>query len=428
MKYSVGSARLGSPSAGESIGSSINTRPGRLSRRRRVQLTAAMASVLIATTACGGSDSSTTSSAVAVTTLAPTAETTIDTAPTAVADTTATADTTASADTAVETTVTSDSGAATTTDATPAIVAAANTFLDKLTADERDAVLFDFSDTAQRQLWSNLPEGLFQRDGLMWGNLDEDSQQALLGVLQALLSDAGYEQVYGEWHADDALQGGGNLTFGSDYYWVAIIGEPSETDAWQFQFGGHHITVNATIKSSDISLTPSFIGVQPAVYDSDGNEIRPLGTIEDDAFALVGSLDDSQASTAVLGNTLIDLILGPGQDGKTVENQGIAGADLTDEQKALLISLISHYGGLVNEEDAAARMATLTAEIDQTYFAWYGPTDPADTSGIYFRVTGPSIVIEYSGQQMGGSASDHIHGIYRDPTNDYGAAFGAGLS
>ena len=119
------------------------------------------------------------------------------------------------------------------------------------------------------------------------------------------------------------------------------------------------------------------------------------------SYALVDSLDTTQASTAVLGDTLIDLVLGPGQDGKTIENQGIAGADLTDEQKALMISLIAHYGGLVNDEDATARMAELTAQLDETYFAWYGPTDPSDTSGLYFRVTGPSIVIEYSGQQMG---------------------------
>ena len=424
MNHSHGTAPLDQPDTSEDDVVRTSASPKRKTRRRHWHVAGAMASLLIATTACGSSDNSADSSAEATTTIAASDDTattgravTTDASTTVVSDTTATTATTATPD------------AGSTSDATPAIVAAANAFLDTLTADERNAVLFDFSDTAQRQLWSNLPEGLFQRDGLMWGNLDEDSQQAWLGVLQAILSDSGYEQVYGEWHADDALAGGGGgLTFGSDYYWVAVIGEPSETDAWQFQFGGHHITVNATIKGSDISLTPSFIGVQPAVYDSEGNEIRPLGTIEDDAYALVGSLDDTQTSTAVLGDTLIDLVLGPGQDGKTIENQGIAGADLTDEQKTLLLSLITHYGGLVNDEDAAARMAELTAELDDTYFAWYGPTDPSDTSGLYFRVTGPSIVIEYSGQQMGGSATDHIHGIYRDPTNDYGAGFGAGLS
>ncbi len=379
--------------------------------------------------ACGGDDGTSTATGATATTAAATQATVAATESTVAAtEATATADTGATTDTAAATTAAASSEG----DATPAIVAAANAFLDSLTEEERTAVLFDFSDTEQRQQWSNLPEGLYERDGLMWGNLDEDSQQAWLGVLQAILSDEGYTQVIGEWQADQALLesggGGGNLVFGEDYYWVAIVGEPSETDAWQFQFGGHHVTVNATIKGADVSVTPSFIGAQPATYDADGTEVRPLGTIESDAYALLASLDSDQQSAAVLGSSLIDLVLGPGTDGRTIESQGVAGADLTAEQQQLLITLMSHYGGLVNEEDAAARMAELTAEIADTYFAWYGPTDPADTSGIYFRVTGPSIVIEYSGQEMGGSATDHIHGIYRDPTNDYGAGFGAGLS
>lgn len=372
-----------------------NTLVSRGKARRRVwPVAGAMASLLIVTAACSSNENSAISSTSVVTTLA-----------------------------------TANTNAIETSDATQAIVVAANAFLDSLTAGERETVLFDFSDTTQRQNWSNLPEGLFQRSGLMWGNLDGDSQLAWLGVLQSVLSDTGYEQVYGEWHADDALAGGGGrLIFGSDYYWVAVIGEPSESTAWQFQFGGHHVTVNATIKGENISLTPSFIGAQPAVYDSQGKKIRPLGSIEDDAYKLVNSLDNTQISTAVLGDSLIDLVLGPGQDGKTIKDQGIVGANLTDEQKVLLLSLIAHYGGLVNKEGAAIRMAELKADLDNTYFAWYGPTDTSNKSGIYFRVTGPSIVIEYSGQEMGGSAADHIHGIYRDPTNDYGARFGAGIS
>ena len=59
--------------------------------------------------------------------------------------------------------------------------------------------------------------------------------------------------------------------------------------------------------------------------------------------------------------------------------------------------------------------------LDQTYFAWYGPTTAG--SAAYFRVTGPTIVIEFSPQQMGGNAANHNHGIYRDPTNDYGAKY-----
>ena len=60
-------------------------------------------------------------------------------------------------------TATPDAASPAAEDATPAIVAAANAFLDTLSDTERDAVLFDWTDTAQKQRWSNLPEGLFER-------------------------------------------------------------------------------------------------------------------------------------------------------------------------------------------------------------------------------------------------------------------------
>jgi hypothetical protein len=312
-------------------------------------------------------------------------------------------------------------------DATPTIVAAANAFLATLDSSQKSSVVFDWSNTAQKQRWSNLPEGGFERAGLMWGNLSAAQQNAWLTIIQATLSTEGYNRVLAEWNADDVLAaqggaGGGQLLFGKKYYWIAIIGTPSETAAWQWQWGGHHVTVNATIVGSNIALTPSFIGVQPATYtDANGTTVRPLGDIEDEAFALVNSLDATQQKAAILGTKYIDLVLGPGQDGKTIQAEGLPAAQMTADQQAALLKLIGHYTGLVNDAATAARMAEITSTLDQTYLAWYGPTTKG--SAAYFRVTGPTIVIEFSPQQMGGDAANHIHGVYRDPTNDYGAKY-----
>lgn len=306
------------------------------------------------------------------------------------------------------------------------IVAAANAFLGTLSESERAMGLFEWSDTAQKQRWSNLPEGGFERAGLMWGDLGEAPREAWLRLMQVTLSPDGYNQVIAEWLADDVLAteddggGGGGLLFGTQYYWVAIIGEPSESDPWQWQWGGHHVTINATLVGPNLSLTPSFIGVQPATYtDADGQTVRPLGAIEDDAFTLIGLLDDTQRQAAILGDTSIDLVLGPGQDGRILQPEGLPAAQMTAEQRDAFLRLIGHYGGLANAEHAASRMAEIEQGLDDTYLAWYGPTEPG--SAAYFRVTGPTVVIEYSPQQMGGDAANHIHGIYRDPTDDYGA-------
>src|SRR3954465_10181658 len=85
----------------------------------------------------------------------------------------------------------SPSASSTSQTATPKIVAAVNAFLDTLSDAEKKAVLFDWTDTAQKQRWSNLPQGAFQRAGLMWGDLAQGPQEAWLAVMKATLSTEG---------------------------------------------------------------------------------------------------------------------------------------------------------------------------------------------------------------------------------------------
>jgi hypothetical protein len=313
---------------------------------------------------------------------------------------------------------------------TPRIVAAANAFLATLGDTEKGALLFASGDAAQKERWSNLPAGIFKRAGLKWGDLKEPQRAAWLAVMQATLSAEGYRRVTDEWRADDALAresgaGRGGPQFGMGFYWIALIGKPSETEPWQWQWGGHHVTINATVAGPHVSLTPSFIGVQPSTFtDAGGAAVRPLGDIERDAFALMNWLDAEQQRAALLARRPADVVLGPGEDGKKIAPEGLPAARMSEDQRAALMRLIGHYSGLVNDEDAAERTVEIRSGLDQTYFAWNGSTTPG--SAIYFRVTGPALVIEYSAQSQGpgpGGGASHIHGIYRDPTNDYAARF-----
>ena len=312
---------------------------------------------------------------------------------------------------------------------TPRIVAATDAFLATLDEAQKNTVQFAQGDTAQKQRWSNLPGGVFQRAGLRWADMNEAQRNAWLAVMQATLSSAGYDRVLAEWRADDALAargagGGRSPQFGMGFYYIALIGAPSLTEPWQWQWGGHHVTINATIVGPNLVLTPSFIGVEPATYkDASGNDVRPLGDIERDAFALVNWLDAEQQRAAILGDTAIEVLLGPGADGRKAPVEGLPAARMSADQRAALMRLIRHYTGIVNDEDGAARTAEVEKALDETYFAWRGPTTPG--SPIYFRVTGPTLIIEYAAQGPGAGGGartpNHIHGIYRDPTNDYAA-------
>ena len=84
----------------------------------------------------------------------------------------------------------------------------------------------------------------------------------------------------------------------------------------------------------------------------------------------------------------------------------------------MLLDLASEWTGIMHEAVAKAKMDEMKQHIAATWFAWSGPTEQG--SAAYFRIQGPTVMIEYAPQRMGGDATQHIHTIYRDPTNEYG--------
>ena len=95
---------------------------------------------------------------------------------------------------------------------------------------------------------------------------------------------------------------------------------------------------------------------------------------------------------------------------------------MNGQQHALLIDLIAEWSGILNEPAAKARMTEIEQDLEQTWFAWSGPTTVAAGSNIlaYYRIQGPRLVIEYAPQGEGKEGALHVHTMYRDPTNDYG--------
>ncbi|MFL5606266.1 MAG: DUF3500 domain-containing protein [Gemmatimonadaceae bacterium] len=307
---------------------------------------------------------------------------------------------------------------------TARIVRAANAFLTTLDPAQKQRVLFAYDDEKQRARWSNLPTRFVQRAGLAMGELNAAQRTAAMTMLSSALSQRGFEKVQQIVEGDEVLKRneGNNPMFGKDLFYVSILGTPSETAPWMLQFGGHHLALNITIVGAQGVLTPSLTAAQPALYTENGKTVRPLGAESDKAFALLNSLDSAQRAKAILNYRVADLVLGPGQDGKTIQPEGLKATALNAKQRAMLLDLISEWSGIVHESAAAARMAEIKTGLDDTWFAWSGSTTHAEghSGTAYYRIQGPSLVIEYAPQPLGGDPTNHIHTIYRDPTNDYG--------
>jgi hypothetical protein len=58
------------------------------------------------------------------------------------------------------------------------------------------------------------------------------------------------------------------------------------------------------------------------------------------------------------------------------------------------VEAISLWTGLLPEDDSAVRLDEITAELNDVYFAWNGEVD--GNEAIYYRVQGPSLIIEFS--------------------------------
>ncbi len=307
---------------------------------------------------------------------------------------------------------------------TARIVSAANRFLATLDQQQRSAVRFAFDDDAQRVRWSNFPVRMTPRAGLKLGDLSAAQRSAAMSLLSSVLSPRGYEKIQQIMDADEVLKTSerNNPMFGRDLYFISLLGTPSEKQPWMLQFGGHHLAVNVTIVGEHGVLTPTLTGAQPALYTANGKTVRPLGAENDKAFALLNALDETQRKQAILTYRVADLVLGPGQDGKTIQPEGLKATSMNESQRAMLVDLISEWSGIVHESAAQARVAEIKAGLNETWFAWSGLTTvtPGRNGTSYYRIQGPNLVIEYAPQSMGGDPSMHIHTMYRDPTNDYG--------
>ncbi len=306
-------------------------------------------------------------------------------------------------------------------------------FLESLDEESAANATFEFSNETERKDWSNLPARMHKRNGLSFGEMDDAQKIAAYRLLEAGLSSQGYGKVAGVMRLDDVWAdvvnqrraGQGSAMFGSGMYWMAIFGKPDAEKPWGWQLDGHHLAINFTSVNGTPILTPMFFGAEPdVVLGGPYAGWRIFGAERAKGLAVVHALNDKQRSAAVLADKVPGAIFeGPVAGGALNTMEGIRASELNDSQKTLLWSLIDEYLNNAPHDVAETQRAKIIADGEENlYFAWMGPLD--EDANIYFRVRGPSVLIEYdnvfAGPPAGGKGySNHIHTILREPSNDF---------
>ncbi|MEV6180266.1 DUF3500 domain-containing protein [Streptomyces sp. NPDC052015] len=320
---------------------------------------------------------------------------------------------------------------------TDAVVKAAQAFLDGLSATQRRATLFDVQ-ADEWLAWSNV-DG-YEREGVRMGDLSEKQRDLGYALLGAALSADGLTQTRNIMKLNAFLgdyRGGGKETLTEGHYFFTVMGTPSTSQPWGFQYEGHHVAINYFVLGDQVVMTPTFMGSEPTSATYQGEKITLFRKETAAGLALIRALTDEQRGKAVSTTEQKagdNFKAGAGKDNLRLAYQGLPGSGLTDAQRAKLLELVGVYVGYMAEGHAAVKLKEVEEHLDDTYFSWLGETD--DDSAFYYRVHSPVVLIEYDAQAplaygtengggMGGPGGtptqQHIHTVVRTPNGgDYG--------
>jgi hypothetical protein len=298
-----------------------------------------------------------------------------------------------------------------------AMVGAADTFLGLLDAESRARAVFPFGDE-ERFNWVFVPAS---RQGLPLKDMSPEQRRAAHALLQTILSSQGYLKATGVMQLEGILGTIENRPERRDPedYYVSIFGTPSSDAAWGWRFEGHHLSLNFTSVTNEVVVsTPSFMGTNPHRVPSGANTgWRVLGAEEDIARDLLRLLDNAQRGRALIAaEAPNDIITSNDRRVMLEEFEGLPAAEMTDAQRGVLTRLIEEYVHNLDHDAAHAQMQEiLGAGFDNVYFAWAGSSTPGE--GHYYRVHGPTFLIEYDNTQ---NNANHVHSVWRDLTDDFG--------
>ena len=178
---------------------------------------------------------------------------------------------------------------------------AAEAFLAALTPEQRWKTLLSVNDDEWRK-WMNT--SFYVRQGVSFLELTSEQREAAFGVLRAALSARGLAQTRDIMRLNETLAEvtDGNFDeYGEWQYYITVMGVPSATEPWGFQFDGHHAVINYFVLGDQVVATPFFAGSEPITArfgKYQGTSI--LQQEQTQALELVNALDESQRAKAVL--------------------------------------------------------------------------------------------------------------------------------
>ena len=307
-----------------------------------------------------------------------------------------------------------------------AMAGAAQMFLASLSSEQQQQASFSF-DAEDRTRFHFIPTEMFPRQGLSIGEMSQPQRDAARDLMRAGLSQSGYmtaEEIMKLEAVLAVIEGadgdrGRRFERDPEKYFFSVFGTPSPEGAWGWRVEGHHLSLHFTVVDGmAVGSSPSFFGTNPAeVREGPAQGTRILGAEEDAARALLMALDPSQRATAIFESVALrDIVTGNETKVDPLDPAGVRASELNQTQRDLLLRLIDLYTSKMADDLAEQRTEKLrNAGVENITFAWAGDIQRREQH--YYRVQGPTFLIEYDNTQNDGN---HVHSVWRDYAGDFG--------
>jgi hypothetical protein len=309
-------------------------------------------------------------------------------------------------------------------------------FIQSLSPLQQRSALLAFNDTA-RVKWNNLPVGLRARAGINVGSMTEEQRRLFHGILSASLSSQGYLKATGIMHLDNLLnwfydslfykkqmdsamhQQMTDLKWSHRNYYLAFFGTPADS-TWGYKVEGHHLSINFTFVKGKLSVTPMFVGTDPAEYPTtEYAGWRVLGEEEDLGMKLINLLTPAQQKKATMSTEVPEDIITAAESGKRlVDYWGLPVKEMNEKEKAVVKYIIREFVYNLEYDKAEEEYGKiLKAGLDRIYFGWIGSY--VVHKPYYYILNGPNFIIELDNRGFQNNGN-HIHAIWREKNNEYG--------
>jgi hypothetical protein len=308
---------------------------------------------------------------------------------------------------------------------------AAEKFIATLTNVQLARTMFPADDVQWRK-WMN--QHFYAKQGISFAEMTEPQREAAFGLMHASLSAKGFDLTRNVMRLNETLAelADEHAFLGEWLYFITIMGKPSASEPWGWQFSGHHAIINYFVLGDQVVMTPLFLGSEPVRATSGKYKgVVILQQEQNDGLQMLRGLPDAQQKQAVLNfsktgnNNLTEAF----KDNVVLDYAGLRANDMESAARRRLRDLVQLYVSNMDDGHTRVKMNEVDRHLDNTWFSWIGGTQP--DSAFYYRVQSPVILIEFDHQRPANLAKfaadptkptqQHIHCVVRTPNgNDYG--------